>query len=233
MTGSSKGRPPLVITDEQRELVRAGAARGDPVNVIAEATGVSIPTLRKHFAEELIPPAPPLLFQASEAPEQPARPGAAKRSRAGVGGRPPYQPRDDDRRKVSLLVATNMPISDIARAMDLTEPTLRKHFREELRTASLKVRARTLMAIDRAAQKGNVAAQKVLIDMLDNADLERVGGALRSMGAAAPAPAKVKAPETLGKKVLDAQAALDIAESPEWRDLLQPSLGEGKPTLPN
>lgn len=50
---SIKGRPSFKPTPAQRKKVAIGAATGMPHDAIAAAIGITCPTLRKHFAEEL------------------------------------------------------------------------------------------------------------------------------------------------------------------------------------
>lgn len=49
----SRGRPEFVATDEDREKVRVLKAGGMSNEAIAEAIGISEPTLRKHFSFDL------------------------------------------------------------------------------------------------------------------------------------------------------------------------------------
>lgn len=49
----ARGRPEFVVTDEDREKVRVLKAGGMSNEAIAEAIGISEPTLRKHFSLDL------------------------------------------------------------------------------------------------------------------------------------------------------------------------------------
>ncbi|MDW9726313.1 hypothetical protein GOB91_29130 [Sinorhizobium meliloti] len=49
----NSGRPEYVPTDDEREKVRVLKAGGMSNEAIAEAVGISEPTLRKHFSSEL------------------------------------------------------------------------------------------------------------------------------------------------------------------------------------
>lgn len=49
----NSGRPEFVPTDEQREKVLVLKAGGMSQEAIAEAVGISVPTLTKHFPSEL------------------------------------------------------------------------------------------------------------------------------------------------------------------------------------
>lgn len=232
MNSSTKGRKPLAISDEQRTAARELAARGVERTVIAATIGVSVPTLRKRFADELsvqvlsgdADPASLQLFSAEAVPVVPSPPTAARQQIAGhrqKGGRKEFRPTDEQRRLVALYAATNTKEADIAAALGISEPTLRKHFREELKTTALRKRGEALVLLERAARKGNVAAQKELLARLDQALLEEADAKLRDYGA--DQREAVRPVETPGKKAQDAQDAIDIAESDEWRSLLRPS----------
>jgi AraC-like DNA-binding protein len=107
---------------------------------------------------------------------------------------------------------------DIAAVLAISEPTLARAFKIELRLGALQKEAETIKALFRAANKGQVAAQKELLARFDAAKLERLG---ESMRAAAPEPKK-PAPESAGKKVLAAQAASEVITDSDWADLLKP-----------
>lgn len=49
-------------------------------------------------------------------------------------GRPPYEPTEKDKKFVIAMAAAGIEQLEIARALDITKPTLRKHFRRELDT---------------------------------------------------------------------------------------------------
>ena len=49
-----------------------------------------------------------------------------------VGGRPSFKPTDEQRRLVKMMVSGGIPHPDISRCLGISEPTLRKHFRNEL-----------------------------------------------------------------------------------------------------
>ncbi|MGF6633539.1 hypothetical protein [Paraburkholderia sp. MM6662-R1] len=52
-------------------------------------------------------------------------------------GRPPYEPTDGDRQKVKTLVGIGVPQADICKVMQISKPTLRKHFKSEIETGQL------------------------------------------------------------------------------------------------
>lgn len=47
-------------------------------------------------------------------------------------GRPSYKPTDKNRDLVKMLAGLGIKEADIARVLEISEPTLRKHFRREL-----------------------------------------------------------------------------------------------------
>jgi len=53
-------------------------------------------------------------------------------------GRPPHEPNEKDRRTVETMAGHGIPVGDIARVIKLSEPTLRKYYREELETGQVK-----------------------------------------------------------------------------------------------
>jgi len=214
------GRAAWSPTDEQRALVRQMAVAGEGHDAIAAALEISVPTLRKYCADELRDRMGAHNLFAAAGDQPPAgAPIVPRPKRPGAGGRKRYQPLTRDRERVSALIASGMPIADIARALDITEPTLRRHFREELATGSARKRAEVIDALFRSAIKGNVAAQKVAIEMMDRADL---GELSRNLGQSAPAPAapEQERPAPLGKKAQADQDAQSVIETGKWASLL-------------
>lgn len=77
-------------------------------------------------------------------------------------GQPPFEPTDDERKTVELMVAVGIPHEGIARCIrdGIDDKTLRKHFREELDTAVHKANAKVGGAMFNKAIGGDVGAQK-------------------------------------------------------------------------
>lgn len=48
------------------------------------------------------------------------------------GGRPPHQPTDATRKQVQSMAGYGIPEEDIALTLEISPPTLRKHYRREL-----------------------------------------------------------------------------------------------------
>lgn len=224
------GRTAFVPTAEQRATVErmASGRLGHPI--IAAEIGISVPTLRKAFAAELRERlGGENLFAAAGEPNPDPAPAPEKPKRRGAGGRKSYRPNERDREKVEVLVAAGMTVEDIARAMSITEPTLRKHFGRELETGALRKRGEMLFALNRAALKGNVAAVKEALAIMDRADLATLQDQVRgkgkadkgepsgSGGASPPAPAS----EALGKKVQAEIDAHGVVTQGPWATLIR------------
>jgi predicted transcriptional regulator len=69
--------------------------------------------------------------------------------------------------KVEVLAAGGMLQDDIADALGITAPTLRKYFRPELGKAAARQRARVLNVLAEQADKGNVSAAKAYLAEID------------------------------------------------------------------
>lgn len=194
--GNKQGRPPFVPSDDQRATVRRMA--GAKHRTIADCLGISVPTLRKAFREELRARDPADLFDA---------PPATRRT-GHNGGRHAKTFTLAQRAEVETLAAMGMSLAAIARAQGLSEPTLKRAFAAELETGEARVEARLLANLRRAADKGSVAANRELLDRIERARLARLEAALGSQ----PDAAKPDAP---GKKLAaqhDAQRVLDDTE---------------------
>jgi len=124
----------------------------------------------------------------------------------GGRGRPQHIPTQDNRNKVSMLLAFGWANERIAAALAITLPTLRKHY-----FSQLKFRAEQRDRMDAAlslrlwqeAMAGNVAAMKEFRALVEKNDLMLYGQPL------VPTP-KPKQPK-LGKK----EAAIAAAQTPD------------------
>ncbi len=230
-TKKNKGRTPFIPSDDQRRTVASLAAARHEQADIARAIGISVPTLRKHFAAELATRlSPDNLFTAPEAaPEsttEPARPDPLPPHPAPARARPPRTKRADGRKRwkpmrhqldeAQLLIAANITPDVIARRLGITPATFRRAFAADLETASEMQRAELLMAMHRTAKGGNVTAQRHLIEIIERAELVRIGDKITGREAEKPAP-------RLGKKEQAQVDAGEIMNNPEWRDLLAPA----------
>lgn len=146
----------------------------------------------------------------------PVRPGKGQR------GRPPYAATEKDRNKVKLLLALGWANARVAAAIPVSEATLKRYFRAELKERDQmrdRLDARRFEIAMEQANAGNIAALKELAKMLDRSDLMRAGQRMDQPAAGKP-KAKI---ERLGKKEQaqrDAEAAAAGGDD-EWGDDLQ------------
>ena len=214
-----KGRKPYIPTPDQRERVRAMVAdEGADVPAIAAALDLSPPTVRKAFAEELIPPAP--LLEAAPVHQAPAR-----CRRKPKRTKPRYTPSHDDRRRVVLWLAASIdrpPLELLAERLSISVPTFRQAFAAELADATARARLALIDRLQAASQSGNVTATQTLLDMVEkraiNDQARRFGEAETETSAMPTRPAKV------GKKLAADIDARTAASAPEWNDLLKPGM---------
>lgn len=146
----------------------------------------------------------------------PVRPGKGQR------GRPPYAATEKDRNKVKLLLALGWSNTRVAAAIPVSEATLKRYFRAELKERDQmrdRLDARRFEIAMEQANAGNIGALKELAKMLERSDLMRAGQRMDQPVAGKP---KAKA-ERLGKKEQaqrDAEAAAAGGDD-EWGDDLQ------------
>lgn len=203
-------------------------AAGALVSEIAEAVGVSLPTLRASFGAELAdrPAAGPDLFSAAPRADEPVadplplpmqtRPAKARRKAAG--GRPRHEPTGRSRDRVRILVAAGMGTAEIAVALGISEPTVRRHYAAELATGGAEKRAELIERLYRTAMAGNTTALREMLAMIDKAALERVAD---TVDARAQSDAASRKPETPGKKEQAAEDARTIAVTSKWAAVLR------------
>lgn len=91
--------------------------------------------------------------------------GSKARGKRAKRGRPPLKVTKKLRERVQEYRACGMSEEDIALALDISRPTLRKHFSLELRKGHAVKRAHAINLLWSTAKKGNVSAQRKLIDM--------------------------------------------------------------------
>lgn len=124
----------------------------------------------------------------------------------GQRGRPEHIASQQNRNRVSMLVALGWSNQRIAAAMLITLPTLRKHYFSELRfrdVARDRLNANLATKLWALFMDGNVAAGKEFRKFLEVNDRMEVEAAMGSQ----PSPAD-KAPAE-GKKALDRRRAVD------------------------
>jgi DNA-binding XRE family transcriptional regulator len=69
----------------------------------------------------------------------------------GVGGAPQHEPDEQSRRTVSSMSAYGIPQEDIAKVVGVDPKTLRKHYRDELDTATAKANAKVAESLYKKA----------------------------------------------------------------------------------
>ncbi len=127
-------------------------------------------------------------------------------------GRPPFERTDENARKISMLLAmgwSNARIAGVIRdprtGKSISVPTLKRHFRSELRVRDMardQLEVRRFMRVWEAAEAGNISAERIFQQLLDRNDLMRTLGDLDK-------EIEGTRPEALGKKQISANAASD------------------------
>ena len=74
-------------------------------------------------------------------------------------GRPEYEKSQESIKTVEALSIAGVPQKIISQILKISEPTLRKHFRNELDTSKARANAVISQALFKNAKNGNVAAQ--------------------------------------------------------------------------
>jgi hypothetical protein len=74
-------------------------------------------------------------------------------------GRPEYEKNEESIKTVEALSIAGVPQKIISQILKISEPTLRKHFRNELDTSKARANAVISQALFKNAKSGNVAAQ--------------------------------------------------------------------------
>ncbi|MGV1867211.1 MULTISPECIES: hypothetical protein [unclassified Rhizobium] len=127
----------------------------------------------------------------------------------GKRGRPPHVVTAATKAKVILLMAIGRKDFEIALALGISEPTLRKNYRDQLRSreeAKFKLEATRLLKLYEQVEDGNVAAIKEMGKVQERAELDSGPYAQRQARVQ-----KADKPEKIGKKE---QAKID-ARSPD------------------
>jgi hypothetical protein len=76
-------------------------------------------------------------------------------------GRPAYEPTDKERAQVKTLAGMGVRDFEIAKVMQMSEPTLRKHFAHELEVGHIEANAKVAQSLFKSAthpEKPNVVA---------------------------------------------------------------------------
>jgi len=124
----------------------------------------------------------------------------------GKRGRPPHRVTAENRCKVMLLLAINRRQDQIAAALGISEPTLRRNYFRELKTkedARFRVEGTRMLRLYQEVESGNVAAIKELGKALEKGDLLAAHLTAHASGGAKKGSKEPK----LGKKEMAIAAA--------------------------
>lgn len=127
------------------------------------------------------------------------------------------------KRTVEEMVSCGESENTVARGLGIDVDTMRKHFPNELLNGGSKRRKELIELLFSSARKGNVSAQKKLVEMT------AVAAAAAEFERPEAAAAPVKAPKR-GKKELADEAASTAGIGTDWKsDLETPPLPGAKP----
>lgn len=144
----------------------------------------------------------------------------------GRRGRPQHIPTAENINKISMGVALGWNNERIANALDITLPTLRKHYFSLIKrlrdTARDRLDLAYAMKLWAQVQEGNVGAMRLWKDFADRNDA-MVGHNAFYAGQRAQAEEQPKAPK-LGKKEEQALAAESAGENTDWGSDLRPPM---------
>lgn len=123
-------------------------------------------------------------------------------------GRPPFEPTQEHRERVSIAASGGLTHDVIAAAIGISVPTLRKYFSDELTAGACGKRVEVLEALHAAAMRGNVTAQRAILAMPE------------PRGIAPPAEPEGDVQKPEGKKAQANAEAVVAQRGTEWEDLL-------------
>jgi DNA-binding CsgD family transcriptional regulator len=76
-------------------------------------------------------------------------------------GRPPYVPTNEHRARVKILGRHGVPQNDIAASLGISTPTLRKHYRQDLKLAAAEANEQVLDSLYQLATSRRCAAAAI------------------------------------------------------------------------
>lgn len=130
----------------------------------------------------------------------------------GKGGRPEWKPTAEQKAKVEIAAGGGMSHEEIAIALGISAPTLKKHLGDELSRGAHLRRVEVLEALHQAAtKKGNAAAAKAYLAGIPEA--------------AAPDLDPEGAGEKLGKKAQANEDAKKAQVGTGWAEILPTAPG--------
>lgn len=112
--------------------------------------------------------------------------------------RPAFKPTSANKRQVAIAAGAGMPHEDIAAALGITAPTLRKHFKQELKSGAAMKRIQVLTALHTSAIGGSASAARAYLANVpaDSAVGKQVPAGIEGKKAAANAAAETAAAGT-------------------------------------
>lgn len=138
-------------------------------------------------------------------------------------GRPEHKPTDENRNKIMMLLVFGMTNAEIAKAIGVSQPTLRKHYLQQLeqrKIARLQLDATRFAALYGKMLTGDVGANKELHKQLQDHDRKELAKAFGNVPNAAQR--KASEPKT-GKKQQALQDAQEVVEDAgDWGSDLVP-----------
>jgi hypothetical protein len=142
----------------------------------------------------------------------------------GRRGRPQHIPTQENRNKVSMLLALGWNNERIAASLRITQPSLRKHYFSELKfrdVARDRLNAAMAMKLWAQVEAGNVSAMREFNGLLERNDIA-VGHSEFYAGQRRDADAERDTIAPVGKKEIAAQAAETAGEGTPWGNDLKP-----------
>jgi hypothetical protein len=128
----------------------------------------------------------------------------------GRRGRPEHMPTLENQNRVKMLLALGWANARIAKTIGITQPTLRKHYKFQLRQRDEmrdRLEASYVMRVWKQVEDGNVAAMRVFRDILARNDLMHAETAMAEQ--AADKPGEIAAVR-VGKKLAAQAHAIDV-----------------------
>lgn len=138
-------------------------------------------------------------------------------------GRPEHVWTMENSNKINLLFACGVDVKDVAAAIGITQPTLRKHYSSEVagrRIAALRLKGKQLARLNAMAEEGIVTAERTLMMMVEREQMKNSSAAFAD---------KAK-PARKGLKEARRDAAWDAGKGDDdWGPLLHSESGKSLP----
>ncbi len=87
-----------------------------------------------------------------------AKPPHERPSPVKIGHRPPHEPTKENRLMVQVMIAGGIEQIHIAASLGISRPTLRKHYRNEIKSGGAQANGLVVAALFKEAKGGNVKA---------------------------------------------------------------------------